>query len=50
MACACMSRRRLLGAGAAGALTLAAGCDDPPIDPVSDATVEAMGLHAWEEM
>ena len=34
----------------AGALTLAAGCDDPPIDPVSDATVEAMGLHAWEEM
>lgn len=47
--CHCrISRRRLLGLAGAGALPLLGGCDDA--DLVSDATVEAMGLQAWDEI
>ncbi len=43
-----MTRRRLLLLGGASAVT--AGCDDMPIDLVSDETVEAMGLQAWQQL
>ncbi len=46
----CLSRRSVLRLAGAGAVTLAAGCDAPDIDLVSDETVEAMGLRAWEEI
>lgn len=46
----CISRRGLLRLGGVGACALTAGCDDPPIDLVSDETVEAMGLEAWQQM
>ena len=46
----CLSRRGLLRLGGAGGLALTAGCDDPPIDLVSDETVQAMGLEAWQQM
>ncbi len=50
MNCGCLTRRRFLRLGGAAPLALTAGCDDMPIDLVSDETVEAMGLQAWEQM
>lgn len=39
----------MTGAGAA-MLPLLAGCDDPPVNLVSDEAVEAMGAQAWQEI
>ncbi len=52
MMCQChLSRRGFLRLGGAGALPLLSGCDGlPDIDLVSDETVEAMGLQAWDEI
>lgn len=48
--CHVIDRRRLLKLGGAAMLPLLAGCDVPPVAIVSEETVEAMGLRAWEEM
>ena len=44
------ARRWLSALATAAAIPLLSGCDDPPVDLVSDETVEAMGLEAWEEI
>lgn len=51
MHCAgCFTRRSLIALAGGGALGLLAGCEDPPIDLVSDETVEALGLEAWGQI
>lgn len=47
--CQCrMNRRTMLGLSGVAMLPMLAGCDG--VDLVSDATVEAMGLRAWEDI
>jgi predicted Zn-dependent protease len=48
--CQCISRRTLLRGAGAAAVPLLSGCDNLPIDLVSDETVEEMGLRAWEQL
>ncbi|HEV7275309.1 MAG TPA: M48 family metallopeptidase [Devosiaceae bacterium] len=48
--CHVINRRRLLKLGGAAVLPLLAGCDAPPVAIVSEETVEAMGLRAWQEI
>lgn len=45
-----ITRRRLLKLSGAAALPLLSGCDDPPVDLVSDETMERLGLETWEEI
>ena len=45
-----VARRWLHALAIAAAIPLLAGCDDPPVDLVSEEAVEAMGLQAWEEI
>lgn len=44
-----MTRRRVLTCAGAAALPILPGCN-VPVDLVSDETVEAMGLRAWDEI
>ena len=44
-----ITRRNLLRCAGAASVPLLSGCD-LPVDLVSDETVEAMGLQAWEEI
>ena len=50
--CGCprLGRRDFLRLGGASLVPLLAGCDDPPVELVSDETMEAMGLQAWEDI
>jgi predicted Zn-dependent protease len=53
MACTChLTRRRLLGAGAAVALTPLAACYEsgPALNLVSQGEVEALGLQSWQRI
>jgi predicted Zn-dependent protease len=45
-----LTRRHLLRLGSAATLPLLAGCDDFPVQLVSDETVAAMGLEAWDAL
>jgi predicted Zn-dependent protease len=45
--CRATTRRQLLRLGGAASLPLLGGCDQLPVQLVSDETVEAMGLEAW---
>lgn len=44
-----VTRRRFIGCAGAATVPLLSGCD-MPVDLVSDETVEAMGLQAWDEI
>jgi predicted Zn-dependent protease len=49
--CAVVTRRDFLRVAGAATLPLLAGCDNvPSFDLVSDESVEAMGLKAWEDI
>ena len=52
MICRCgLTRRGLLKLAGAGSVSVLAGCDDGiDIDLVSDETVRALGLQAWEDV